>query len=220
MSDISPDDAKATLDDLVNVAGRTKRVVARAESPFFILWGVVWILAFVLDQFMESMAPGVWPGLLRRVPIAQSVSTTVGGIIGGLLWLLIIGTGIVLTILLYRRMHIRAKSDRPVFAFWILLFLYVNLWLALIMPFVKVSGSEESARFLRHLTAIAATVPMFAYVVEGLWQEHFMIWIGLAVTGLIVLGLFLVPAYFSLWMAVFGGGLLLGTGLVTRKGWQ
>jgi hypothetical protein len=47
-----------------------------------------------------------------------------------------------------------------------------------------------------------------------------MIWIGLAVTGLAVLGLFLVPNWFWIWMAVMGGGTLVGTGLLVRNRWR
>jgi hypothetical protein len=68
--------------------------------------------------------------------------------------------------------------------------------------------------------AIGATVPMFAYVVMGLWLDHFMIWIGLAITGLTVLGLFLAPAWFWIWMAVMGGGSLVSTGFLIRNRWR
>jgi hypothetical protein len=61
---------------------------------------------------------------------------------------------------------------------------------------------------------------MFAYVVTGLWLEHFMVWLGLVVTALTVIGLFLLPSYFYIWMAVVGGGTLAGTGLFIRNRWK
>jgi hypothetical protein len=71
-----------------------------------------------------------------------------------------------------------------------------------------------------HFGAIQATIPMFAYVVMGLWLDHFILWIGLAVTALTLVGLFFLQPYFWLWMAVTGGGMLLGTGLYIRYQWK
>jgi hypothetical protein len=48
-----------------------------------------------------------------------------------------------------------------------------------------------------------------------------MIWVGLAVTGLIVAGLYLIPLpHYWLYLAVTGGGTLIGTGLFVRRRWR
>ena len=73
---------------------------------------------------------------------------------------------------------------------------------------------------MRAMTAVAALIPMFVYVVTGLLErDNYMLFLGLGVTAVTVLGFFAVPQYFYLWMAAFGGGALLITGLVTRRKW-
>ena len=62
---------------------------------------------------------------------------------------------------------------------------------------------------------------MFAYVILGLWLEaRFLIWLGLAVTGLTAVGYFLLPSYFYLWMAPMGGGALFVTGWYVNRFWK
>ncbi len=68
--------------------------------------------------------------------------------------------------------------------------------------------------------AFAALVPMFVYVVTGLLErDNYMLFLGLGVTAATIVGFFAVPQYFYLWMAAFGGGALLMTGLVIRRKW-
>ena len=107
-----------------------------------------------------------------------------------------------------------------VFWFWCLLFGYVSAWITLLMPFIKIESWEEAARINIHMGAFHAMIPMFAFVVMGLWQRNFMVWIGLLITALILVGVFLLEPYFWLWMAVTGGGTLIGTGLVIRFLWR
>ena len=74
-------------------------------------------------------------------------------------------------------------------------------------------NQEVSLRFPSSLVA------MQAYVVAGLWIDSYLLWLGIAVTVLILLGLFLFPAVFWLWMAIFGGGSLIATGFYVRHFW-
>jgi hypothetical protein len=70
------------------------------------------------------------------------------------------------------------------------------------------------------LTAYFSIVPMFAFVLFGLWIGRFLVWIGLVVTALILLGYYFLPGYFYLWMAMTGGGTLLLSGIFIRKFWK
>ena len=117
-------------------------------------------------------------------------------------------------------MPVKSPLGRRIGWFWFLLFGYVYLWIALLWPFVRVEGHEQSQMFWRHMGAIFATVPMFAYVVVGLLLDHLMFWIGLAVTALTIVGLLLIGPYFWLWMAAAGGGTLIGTGVIIRNRWR
>ena len=73
----------------------------------------------------------------------------------------------------------------------------------------------------RIMSAVIVTVPMFAYVVMGLWGcGQYMIWLGLGITALTVLGLYAFPSFFYLWMAAVGGGALFGVGIIARRQWK
>ncbi len=66
-----------------------------------------------------------------------------------------------------------------------------------------------------------STAGMFAYVVMGLWfNSRFMIILGLALTGVTLVGFYLLTPYYCLWMAIMGGGTLLGTGMYIRVRWR
>ncbi len=55
-----------------------------------------------------------------------------------------------------------------------------------------------------------------AYVISGFWFDTYLLWLGLAVAAAILLGLFVFPAFFWIWIAVFGGGTLIATGFYVR----
>ena len=86
---------------------------------------------------------------------------------------------------------------------------------ALIFPVVL--GARPA---LRSLYAYTCLIVMQAYVVAGLWTDSYLLWIGIIVSALILVGLFLFPAVFWIWMAVFGGGSLVATGFYVRYFWR
>jgi hypothetical protein len=91
---------------------------------------------------------------------------------------------------------------------WMILFGYMILWGFLLHP----NGRESMAFY--------STVCMFAYVMMGLWLSRFLLWLGLIVTALTVAGLYLLPDWFALWMAITGGGALFLAGLSICKSWK
>jgi hypothetical protein len=68
--------------------------------------------------------------------------------------------------------------------------------------------------------AYIALVVMQGYVIAGIWSDTYLLWVGLLITALILVGVFVFPAIFWLWMAVFGGGTLLVTGFYVRNFWR
>lgn len=70
------------------------------------------------------------------------------------------------------------------------------------------------------LYAYACLIAMQAYVVAGLWTDRYLLWVGLIVTGFILIGYFLLPGIFWWWMAGFGGGTLFLTGFYVRLCWR
>jgi hypothetical protein len=199
---VSRDEAQATLSQIEDVRQRTKKMVAYAGGDIcFIVWGVIWFIGFLSTHFLGYRG---------------TTGLTIGSI-----WLVLVAIGIVVSIIVEkRRAAVKSTIGKRIGVFWWLLYVYVYLWIGLLFPFIEVQGRAESVMFWNRIGAIAATVPMFAYVVTGLWLEHFMVWLGLVVTALTVIGLFLLPSYFYIWMAVVGGGTLAGTGLFIRNRWK
>lgn len=89
------------------------------------------------------------------------------------------------------------------------------LGFAAVFPFILRSGADS-----RMYYAYACLVTMQAYVVEGLWTDTYLLWVGLLVTALILVGVWCFPGIFWLWMAACGGGTLLATGFYVRHFWR
>jgi hypothetical protein len=54
----------------------------------------------------------------------------------------------------------------------------------------------------------------------GLWlQARLLVWLGLALTAILLLGLFLLEPFFFYWAGIVGGGTLIATGIVVRGRW-
>jgi hypothetical protein len=64
------------------------------------------------------------------------------------------------------------------------------------------------------MTLLWITVVMLACIIAGVWlRETLAISLGVAVTLMSVLGYYLLPHYFWLWVAVFAGLPLIGAGI-------
>lgn len=86
---------------------------------------------------------------------------------------------------------------------------------ATIFPFVLHARGDVKSMY-----AYSCLITMQAYVIAGLWTDSYLLWLGLAITALILVGFFVFPGIFWLWMAVFGGGSLIGTGFYIRHFWR
>lgn len=194
--EITPEDARESLAQVKKTAERTRKMVAYGGGDvLFIVWGVVWVLGSMGNQFLLEVCHWIWLG--------------------------VVAAGVTVTLLVAKfKSPVRSPTDRRLGFFWLFMFLYVGLWLGLLFPFVKIGSMEEGIRFSKHFGGIMFTAPMFAYVVTGLWLDDFMVWLGLGVTALTLIGLFLLQPYFWFWMAGAGGGTLIGTGLFIRKRWR
>ena len=129
----------------------------------------------------------------------------------GTIWLCLVVAGIVGSWIGAARIRPQGKSGsfHRVGLAWMILFGYATVWILLLHP------TNDNA-----VGAFWATVPMFAYVVGGMWLGRFFVWLGLIVTALAVGGYFLLHEWFGLWMAVTGGGALIVSGAYIRKFWK
>jgi hypothetical protein len=119
--------------------------------------------------------------------------------------------GIILTIVIVRHWPTRSASpgdaSQRIHRVWPALTVYAFIWAWILKP----AGSMQACAYV-------VTVCGFAYVFIGiLGRVPFMIWLGSAVTLLVLIGYHGLPAYFYAWTALFGGGTILGTGLYIRR---
>jgi hypothetical protein len=86
---------------------------------------------------------------------------------------------------------------------------------AAIFPFV-LQGRPEARTYY----AYACLACMQGYVIIGLWTDRCLLWLGLFVTAMILVGFFLLPGVFWLWMAACTGAPLVLTGFYIRHRWR
>jgi len=194
------DDAIAALAEINRVMAQTRSAIARGPSAaLLILWGCIWFAADLTTQLYPPALQWLW-------------------------WVLdLIGFAGTWWIVRIHATRVKSPGGWRYGVFWGALFFYAILWIHLLAPVRWPQTAEQWTEFepvFRRITAYFHTIPMFAYVIGGLFGGRFLMWLGLAVTGLIVAGLYLAGPYFYLWLAVTGGGSLVLTGVMIRKLWR
>ena len=198
------DEARAALSEIDSVMASTRIAIAQGPSaPILILWGCIWLVADVTTQYCPEAMAWMW-------------------------WILdLIGAGG--TWLFIARNLNRVKREGSwrygarYGAFWGAVFFYSILWLNLLVPAHWPTTSQEWIDFwptFRRISAYSHTVPMFAYVIGGLFVGRFFIALGMIVTALVLAGFFWAGDYFFLWLAVTCGGALIFSGVFIRKFWK
>jgi len=190
---VTNDDAVQSLAQVEQTIAKTRKAVAAAySSPLLILWGLLWVAAYTATHFYLKYADVIF-GVMAGI---------------GLLGSFIVWPRV------KRNLPVKEPTEEKlnwrIGGLWWALFIYVFIWLNLFRPF---NGMQ--------MNAFICTAVMFAYVIMGLWfAAYFMVWLGLAVTATTLVGFYLLPSYYCLWMAVTAGGALLGTGLYLRVRWR
>jgi hypothetical protein len=192
---ITNEDAVQSLAQAEDIMAKTRQsLVSTYAGPFLILWGLIWVVSYVGTYLFLAWADRIW---------------NITGILG------VLGTICIFWKLFGRGPAVRNSSDRHLvwrtILFWPLVFIYAYIWLNIVRPG---NGIE--------LNAFLVTVIMFAYVIIGLWfGSWLMVVLGIAVTGVTLVGFYLIPVYYyCLWMAFTAGGGLLGTGLYMKLRWR
>lgn len=134
-----------------------------------------------------------------------------GGARSGLLWaaLDILG-GVATAIVGVRtRRRVRSAYGWRVPGLWLALMAYVGLlvWIAWPMP---------ADRLVLFITVGIS----FGFVFLGLWLAPALLWTGIALTALAILGWLVMPAYLGTWLAFLGGGGLIGLGVYILRAWK
>ena len=129
----------------------------------------------------------------------------------GVLWLVLDILGGIATAIVGGRTGRRVRSAYGwrVAGLWLALMAYVGLlvWIAWPMP---------ADRLILFITVAIS----FGYVFLGLWLSPVLLWTGVALTALAILGWWLMPAYLGYWIAFLGGGGLIGLGIYILRAWK
>jgi hypothetical protein len=138
-------------------------------------------------------------------------SQFLAGPASGLLWLVLDTLGGIATAIVGVRSSRRVRTGYGwrVAGLWLALMAYVSLlvWIAWPMP---------PDRMVLFITVAIS----FGYVFVGLWLSPVLLWTGLSLTALAILGWLLVPAYLGYWIAFLGGGGLIGLGIYILRAWK
>ena len=173
---LSPDEARSALDDIRQATVQTQHLL-RAWLYSVLVCGIVWTLAFAVAQW-QPLAP-IW---------SAGETMLVGLVCTFFFWqrrvTVVRFTPGSRSAFLHSRLPIFYGLLYAFFLLWQLTFDLTTMQLALLW----------------------VTVVMLAVITTGLLlQQRLFIICGLAITALTVVGYWLVPAHFWLWIAVFAG---------------
>jgi len=187
---ISPNEAEEELAAIQRMAQKSRHSIAGGGTSInLILTGIIWLVGFICTQFLT-------------------------GAIVGYIWtgLSILGT-ILGTVLGFRMgKRVRSPSTVPMVKriglFWLLLVFYGIATIAVARP---TDGKQA--------TVFVILFIMLGQLAMGLLFSFSSVWWALPITALALVGYFLLPGIFYLWMAVLGGGGMIALGLYIRYRW-
>jgi len=187
---ISATEAEETLAAIQTMAQKTRHSIASGGTYItLIVTGIVWLVGFMCTQFLPKE-------------------------ITGYIWagLSILGT-ILGTVLGFRMgKRVRSPSTVPMVKriglFWLLLVFYGIATIAIARP---TDGKQA--------TVFVILFIMLGQLAMGLLFSFSYVWWALPITVLALIGYFLLPGIFYLWMAILGGGGMIVLGLYIRLRW-
>ena len=187
---ISPAEAEATLASIQSIMQKTRHSIASGGTAItLIVTGAVWLVGFLATQFLSG-------AIVAYIWIGMSI-------LGALL-------GILLGSRLGKR--VRTPSVAPmakrIGLFWLLLVLY---GIATILVARPTDGKQ--------ITMFIILFIMLGQLSMGPVISFSSVWWALPISALGLVGYFLLPGFFYLWMAILGGGGMIAFGLYIRSRW-
>ena len=204
--EISKEQAQDSLSQIANIAKQTrKKIAAGSAGPILVIWGTIWFAAYLVNYLGIIFE---W----KHIHIKTGSHSSITFFTASLAWPVLVVIGVFASWFIdARKGPTRSAYNKRLGFSWLILFLYANVWLVLLTPWNAYQ-----------INAFVASLPMFAYIIMGLWMDRFLLWLGVVVTLLILTGFFMfyLQPLFWLWMAVTCGGTLLGTGVYIQLRWK
>ena len=187
---VSPSEAEEALTAIRSMAQKTRQSIASSGAYItLIATGIAWLIGFMCTQFLQ-------------------------GVVVVYIWIGLSILGSILGVVLGMRMgkRVRSPSTAPIAKriglFWLLLVLYGIAAIVLARP---TDGKQVAAFVILFI--------MLGQLAMGLLFSFSSVWWALPVTTLALVGYFLLPDIFYLWMAILGGGGMIALGLYIRSRW-
>jgi hypothetical protein len=190
MMNLSHKEAEEALDLIQEMGKKTRHTIANSGAYIFlIVTGTVWLVGFLATQFLT-------------------------GVIVGYIWAGVSILGTALSILLGLRMGPRVRgpstaiSTKRASLFWLLLVFYAIAAIAIARP---TDGKQ--------ITMFIIVFIMIGQSAMGLLLSFSSVWWAIPITALALIGYFLFPGIFYLWMGILGGGGMIALGVYIRTRW-
>jgi len=187
---VSPTEAEEALAAIQTIAQKTRHTIASGGTHIsLIVTGIIWLAGFMSAQFLSG-----------EIVIYLWIGLSLLGSI--------LATG--LNIRLSKRVHNLSASAtaKRIGLIWLLLAVYCVAAIAVASP---LDGKQ--------LTVFIVLFVMLGYLSTGLLLSFSSVWPGLTIIALMLIGYFLFPGIFYLWMAILGGGGMIALGLYIRYRW-
>lgn len=187
---ISPNEAEEALQAIQTMMQKTRRAISSSGAyNFLILWGAIWLVGFLNSQFLPNKTSGY---------VWMGLD-----ILGGLLSVVVamrLNQGV--------RTSMPTTSGKRIAFFWLLLFFFCAAAIAVASP---VDGKQLAMFIILFITV--------GWIAMGLLLSFASAWWGLGLLALSLVGYFLLPGIFYLWMAFLGGGGMIALGIFVRNRW-
>jgi hypothetical protein len=187
---ISPTEAEEALAAIQSMMQKTRHSIASSGAYItLIVTGIVWLIGFMCTQFLQG----------EFIGYIWTGLSILGGTLGTVLGF---------------RMAPRVRSPSATATakragiFWLLLVFYGIATIAIARP---TDGKQ--------VTIFIVLFIMIGQLAMGLLVSFSSVWWALPITALALVGYFLLPDIFYLWMAILGGGGMIALGLYIRSRW-
>ena len=186
---LSQDQASESLKEIDRTSRRSAQAWGYANSsPFFVMWGAVWMVGYTGSDLYPRYAQPLWLGL------------TIAGVAGSML----IGRA------RSRDGEPHPGVNRNAGPRFLASFAAIGVFVAATYAIFGHASPAQQAAFT------PLVVAMF-YALLGIWKGLRFLITGIVVAALTLGGFFFLHQHFMLWMAAVGGGALVLAGLWLRK---
>ena len=187
---VSPSEAEEALATIQSMAQKTRQSIASGGTYItLIVTGIIWLVGFMCTQFLPKEIVGY---IWTGLSVLGCIVGTVLGIRMG--------------------KRVRSPATAPmakrVGLFWLLLVFYGIAAIAIAQP---TDGKQA--------TMLIVLFIMIGYLAMSLLFPFASVWWPLPITALALLGYFLLPGFFYLWMSILGGGGMIVLGLYIHSRW-